>query len=241
MVRMPKVPDGWFDAETGKETSGADMGFARQWDDFVPMPGGLLDGLSHSDVGSTLHWLVDSREIGKIPGLPQRVYDEAAKDVRRLLNETASTSKSEAGAASTPPLAAAYDGVCRMPDGSDHPYIDTGGGFGEIYGAGNPNTNGQFGIGEAANGTTAPISSKPGGLAGGGKSGPVTSPASRAARGLTGSAKLPELGRISPTLSVGGTISRAMPFLGAPMMWFDVLEHQNAPNCIPIVDPTKIY
>ena len=239
MVRMPKAPDGWFDAEVAHpgEAADFDLRFTHDPQGIVPTPSFLLDGLPDSEAVSTLHWFMNPKEIATIPGLPKHVYDQAAKDVRRLPQATANTRES----ATIHKAAAVYDGVCRLPDGSDHPYVDTGGGFGEIYGAGNPNTNGQFGVGEAANGTTAPISPKRGGLGGGGKSGLATSPASRAARGLTGSARLPELGRISPTISVGGTIGRVIPLLGAPMMWLDVLEHQSAPNCIQVIDPTKVY
>ncbi|HKX36477.1 MAG TPA: hypothetical protein VJM79_07410 [Rhizorhapis sp.] len=44
-----------------------------------PNLGGLLAGLPDSDTGSSLHLLMEPRDIAAVPGLPQYVYDEAAK------------------------------------------------------------------------------------------------------------------------------------------------------------------
>ena len=149
------------------------------------------------------------------------------------------------GDSASPPLgqqvAAAYDGVCRLPDGSLHPYADAGGGYGVIYGGGNANTNGQAGIGAAANSTAMPTEPKPGGVGGGGKSGPVTSPASAAARDLTGRAKLQGLEPVTGTTSVGGSLARSIPILTLPSMLYDFYEHDTAPVCTPITDPNAIY
>lgn len=187
-------------------------------------PSGLLGGFVQPDFVSSLHFLMEPEEIAAIE-------NSEGDDALR--------------AARTPAVrqmaARAYDGVCRMPDGTLHPYIDRGGGYGDVYGAVSPNSSGQFGIGEAANGTTAPISSKRGGISGGGKSGKATSPASLAARGLTGGAKFNPPQSITSTRSVGGAIGRSIPYLGAPLMWLDVLAHQRAPVCIPEQDPTAIY
>lgn len=135
----------------------------------------------------------------------------------------------------------AYDGLCRLPDGSVHAYTDAGGGYVNIYGDGNADSSGQAGIGAAANGTAMPTMPKPGEIAGGGRSGPVTSPASSAGRGLTGGARSDALKPITGTSSVGGSIGRAIPFLGVPLMLDDFYQHQTAPDCVPVPDPTAIY
>ncbi len=141
----------------------------------------------------------------------------------------------------------AYDGLCRLPDGSVYPYTDAGGGYVDLHGGGNPDTTGHAGIGAAADGTSAPTSPKRGGLGGGGPSGNATSPASRAGRSITGSTRLDGLKPItkaigpSATTSVGGAISRAIPFLAVPSMLNDLYQHDTAPDCVPVPDPTVIY
>ena len=135
----------------------------------------------------------------------------------------------------------AYDGLCRLPDGSVHPYTDAGGGYVNIYGGGNPDSSGQAGIGQAANGTAMPTLPKPGGVGGGGPSGKATSPASSAARGLTGDARSGVLRPVTGTGSVGGSIGRTIPFLGVPLMLNDFYQHDTAPDCVPVPDPTVIY
>jgi len=65
-----------------------DVGMLRRLDDdgheagFVPAAGGLLDGLQGSDVGSSLHLLMEPEDIATVPGLPQHVYDDAARYAR---------------------------------------------------------------------------------------------------------------------------------------------------------------
>lgn len=44
-----------------------------------PNPGGLLAGLPDSDTGSSLHLLMEPRDIAAVPGLPQYVHDGAAR------------------------------------------------------------------------------------------------------------------------------------------------------------------
>lgn len=44
-----------------------------------PNLGGLLAGLPDSNTGTSLHLLMEPRDIADVPGLPQYVYDEAAK------------------------------------------------------------------------------------------------------------------------------------------------------------------
>ena len=68
-----------------------------------------------------------------------------------------------------PQVAANYDGVCQLPDGSVHPYTEAGGIYGYIYGGGKPGTEGQAGVGAAANGTAMPTRPKPGGIGGAGE------------------------------------------------------------------------
>ena len=47
---------------------------------FVPTPpGGLLDGLPERDIGSGLSLIMEPKDITTIPGLPQHVYDDAAR------------------------------------------------------------------------------------------------------------------------------------------------------------------
>ncbi|HKU64421.1 MAG TPA: hypothetical protein VJQ06_05135 [Rhizomicrobium sp.] len=138
-------------------------------------------------------------------------------------------------------MSAAYDGVCRLPDGSLHPYVDTGDGYANIYGAGNLNTNGQMGLGSTAGNGAEPTLAKPGGVGGGGKSGKFTSRASSAARNFTGRAKFGLLEPITGTASIGGSIARSIPMLGGALMLSDWLEHYYAPVCTPISDPTRIY
>lgn len=63
----------------------SDPGFTKWMDDetndrgFTPTPGGVLDGLANSNPSSSLFWIMDPMEITTIPGLPQQVYDEAAR------------------------------------------------------------------------------------------------------------------------------------------------------------------
>jgi hypothetical protein len=47
---------------------------------FAPTPGGLLDGLPDMAPVSSLHMFLEPEDIATIPGLPQQVYDEAARN-----------------------------------------------------------------------------------------------------------------------------------------------------------------
>ncbi len=80
--------------------------------------------------------------------------------------------------------------------------------------------------------------SKDGGLAAGGKSGKVTSSASRIHRDVTDSAKFAPLRPITGTGSVGGSLARALPVIGSGMMLMDYLrtrdELEEAPICKPL-------
>lgn len=49
-----------------------DIGFSRT-------PGGLLDGMPDTNGGSSLFLFMEPKDIATIAGLPQHVYDEAAK------------------------------------------------------------------------------------------------------------------------------------------------------------------
>jgi len=195
-------------------------------------PDGLLGGLDLSNRGTgadSLSLLLDPKDIADINSIPTTVSEGAVSS----------------GPVTAPGpyqrIAMGYDGACQLPDGSLHPYSDAGGGYANVYGGGKQNTSGQAGVGAVANGTAMPTLPKPGGISGGGKSGPVTSPASSAARDLTGSARLNALEPLTGTASVGGSIGRAIPFLGTPLMFLDFMDHYNAPVCTPVPDPNRIY
>jgi hypothetical protein len=97
------------------------------------------------------------------------------------------------------------------------------------------------GIGQAGNSTAMRTKIKRGGIAGGGKSGDATSPASRAGRNLTGGARVGALKPITGTPSVGGSIGRAIPFLGTGLMLYDFWRLSQAPNSQPAEDRDRIY
>ena len=187
---------------------------------------------------------------GILGGYTPPAFSMDSSGLRMLFNDTdwadfkqslASEPVNATGGAQNQKVAAAYDGLCRLPDGSVHAYTDAGGGYVNIYGGGNPDSSGQAGIGQAADGTAMPTLPKPGGVGGGGPSGKATSPASSAARGLTGGARSGALRPVTGTGSVGGSIGRAIPFLGVPLMLNDFYQHDTAPNCVPVPDPTAIY
>jgi RHS repeat-associated protein len=114
---------------------------------------------------------------------------------------------------------------CQLPNGDIVPYTDLGNG---MVGTG-------AAIGQAGAETAMPTSSKPGGIAGGGKSGPVTSPASRILRDSAIEGRVGALGGVTGTTSVGGSIGRAIPFWGAALGFFDFMQYMNAPVCVPII------
>jgi len=85
MVRMPKAPNGWFDADfAGREgASDIDPGFSGRLDDQKtagPAQGSIFDGLPGMSDSSSLNWLMAPEAILAIPELPQHVYDRAMKD-----------------------------------------------------------------------------------------------------------------------------------------------------------------
>ncbi len=124
-----------------------------------------------------------------------------------------------------------FDGVCQMPDGSMHPYIDEGAGYVRVYGNGPQDLPGQTGLGVGAARAAMPTLTKRGGIAGGGLSGRVTSPASSAARALTGETRLGALRALTGTGSIGGSLARTLPVLGGILGYFDFMDHYNAPVC----------
>jgi hypothetical protein len=82
--------------------------------------------------------------------------------------------------------------------------------------------------GQALNETGMPTVAKPGGIAGGGASGSVTSPASPILRELTGGAKFAPLRLIFPTESIGGAIGRTIPVIGTIGIYLDYLDYLNS-------------
>ena len=128
---------------------------------------------------------------------------------------------------------------CELPDGRMVPYKDVGFGYGTVPNGGVPTDMGAgVGAGHAAAGMNWPNESKDGGLAAGGKSGKVTSSASRILRDVTDSAKFAPLRPITGTASVGGSLARALPVIGSGMMLMDYLrtrdELEEAPICKPL-------
>jgi RHS repeat-associated protein len=123
---------------------------------------------------------------------------------------------------------------CQMADGSIHPYQDVGGGQ-ILVGSGDTNTAGTA-VGNAVNNSAMPTVTKSGGISGGGLSGRVTSPASGAARGLTGNARIGAIRELTGTSSIGGSIGRALPVLGTALMALDFAEATSSaePVCTPI-------
>jgi hypothetical protein len=97
------------------------------------------------------------------------------------------------------------------------------------------------GIGVTANGIAAPTVPKRGGIAGGGKSGDVTSPASRAGRNLMGGARIKALQPMTGTASVGGSIGRAIPVLGTGLMLLDFFRLTRSRDLPPEDDSSRIY
>lgn len=88
-------------------------------------------------------------------------------------------------------------------------------------------------VGIAAGQTGMPTVTKNGGIAGGGKSGKVTSPASAILRDATGGARAQGLKPITGTTSVGGSAARAIPFLGTFATFLDFLNFMNSPKPPP--------
>ena len=84
MVRMPKAPDGWFDADFGipENSSDIDPGFSPGREAVVPAFGSLWDALPDTNGPSALNWLMEPDDLLETPGLPQHIYEQAAKDDR---------------------------------------------------------------------------------------------------------------------------------------------------------------
>lgn len=97
------------------------------------------------------------------------------------------------------------------------------------------------GIGAAANRTGMRTVPKRGGIAGGGKSGDVTSPASTVARRLTGGARVRALQPITGTASVGGSIGRVIPGLGTGLMLLDFFRLTRPQDLQPQDGSDRIY
>lgn len=128
---------------------------------------------------------------------------------------------------------------CELPDGRMVPYTDVGFGYAEVADGGTITDVGAgVGAGHAVAGMNWPNESKDGGLAAGGKSGKVTSSASRILRDATDSAKFAPLRPITGTASVGGSLARALPVIRSGMMLMDYLrtkdELEEAPVCKPL-------
>ncbi len=130
---------------------------------------------------------------------------------------------------------------CELPDGRIVPYLDLGNGFiaipaEELGGSGTDFGSG-FSIGVATTGTGMPTLDKFGGLAGGSKSGRVTSMASRTLRDLTDGARLSLLRNFSNTASVGGSIGKVLPVIGVLESFTNFLNAQNAVKTAAICKP----
>lgn len=128
---------------------------------------------------------------------------------------------------------------CELPDGRMVPYTDVGFGYAAVADGGTATDAGAgVGVGHAVAGMNWPNESKDGGLAAGGKSGKVTSSASRILRDATDSAKFAPLRPITGTASIGGSLARALPVVGSGMMLMDYLrtkdELEEAPVCKPL-------
>lgn len=79
-------------------------------------------------------------------------------------------------------------------------------------------------VGQALSQTAMPTRYKRGGLAGGGKSGDVTSPASRVLRDMTNRVRYDPLGHVYGTTSIGGAMGRTLPFVGLGSSFLDYVE-----------------
>jgi hypothetical protein len=135
----------------------------------------------------------------------------------------------------------ADDGIeqqfCQTDDGRIVPYTDLGAGYVGVRDASQALPTGTestawSGLSKWA----SPTAPKPGGIAGGGASGPWTSPASINLRNLT-DARFAPLKSITGTPSVGGSIAKALPYIGAPLILEDALENDDLTNpktCKPI-------
>jgi hypothetical protein len=132
-----------------------------------------------------------------------------------------------------------YPAFCQLPNGQIVPYVDMGNGFAfGGYGENATNLGAGTGIGNAVNNIAMPTVDKPGGIAGGGKSGPVTSPASGILRDIFGGARFSPLRPIAGTTSIGGAIGHILPYFGTGLMVLDAATllkaMKEAPFCAPV-------
>jgi RHS repeat-associated protein len=132
-------------------------------------------------------------------------------------------------------------GFCQLPNGQIVSYYDMGNGYALIGGGQSqalPAPGAGAAVGNAVNSMAMPTVDKPGGIAGGGASGPVTSPASGLLRDLFPGQFQP-FKSVTGTPSVGGALGRMLPGLGTGMMLLDSAamfnSMQNAPVCTPIL------
>ncbi len=125
------------------------------------------------------------------------------------------------------------DGYCQTSDGKLHPYKSAFGNYIYVYAAEGTFGQGQA-FGNAMNEAAMPTVTKSGGVAGGGASGRVTSPASQNLRSMTGDARWRPLRDLTGTGSVGGSMARVLPIIGTTLMLMDFYALDNAPVCRPI-------
>ena len=86
------------------------LGWQDDGESFVPTVGGLLDGLPDTDAGSSLHMFLEPKDIATIPGLPQHVYDEAARsDGARQMGYSVTNNLPTGGASAVDPVDAPQD------------------------------------------------------------------------------------------------------------------------------------
>lgn len=138
-----------------------------------------------------------------------------------------------------PPITYASALTCMLPDGRIVPYRELGNGLALIEDPGRaPQPGAGMAVGNAVNEIGMPTVDKPGGIAGGGASGRVTSPASGVLRGIFGGARFDPLRALTGTTSIGGSIARGLPLVGTLLMALDAAalarSAESAPTCSPI-------
>lgn len=81
MARLPIVPENWLDGDQ-QAGGGSSMPAGNDESDgksFNPTPGGILDGSPEPYSGRSLSLILGPKDIATIPGLPQYLYDDAAR------------------------------------------------------------------------------------------------------------------------------------------------------------------
>jgi hypothetical protein len=89
MARLPIVPENWLDGDQ-QAGGGSSMPAGNGESDgksFNPTPGGILDGSPEPYSGRSLSLILGPKDIATIPGLPQYVYDDAARHDQVTSNE----------------------------------------------------------------------------------------------------------------------------------------------------------